>query len=142
MKKIFVLLLVLNAMDVAAQDLAFGRKMLDTLTSTYFWGRGYTNDGMKKTANFLANEFKAYGLEPMGGKKYFQEFSYPVNTFPGKMQVNINDKELVPGRDYIISPETKGMKASGELDQLDSIQFINRKEKVIIKLQDKLTWDI
>ncbi len=142
MRKILILVLLVPAFQVSAQDLAFGRKMLDTLTSTYFWGRGYTNDGMKKAADFLANEFKAYGVEPMNGKNHFQPFTYPVNTFPGKMEVSINEIELVPGRDYIVSPETKGMKASGDLEQADSIQFINRREKVIVKLQDKLTWDI
>ena len=142
MKKFFTLILVLNVIAVTAQDLAFGRKMVDTLTSPYFWGRGYTNDGMKKAADFLAGEFKAYGLEPMSGKNYFQNFSYPVNTFPGKMEVTVNGKELIPGVDFIVSPETKGVKASGSFEQLDSIQFINRKEMVVIKMQDKLTWDI
>ena len=141
MKKFFTFILVLNVIAVTAQDLAFGRKMVDTLTSPYFWGRGYTNDGMKKTADFLANEFKIYGLEPMRGKNYFQNFSYPVNTFPGKMEVSINDKDLIPGVDFIVSPETKGVKASGNFELLDSIQFINRKEMVVIKMQDKLTWD-
>lgn len=142
MKKIATLLLLLNGMMCHSQDLAFGKKMLDTLTSPYFWGRGYTNDGMKKAADFLAAEFKNYGLQPLDGKNFLQPFSYPVNTFPGKMIVHINDKELIPGKDYIVSPETKGMKASGDLDQADSVQFINRKEKVIIKMMDKLTWDI
>ena len=142
MKKFFTLILVLNVIAVTAQDSAFGRKMVDTLTSPYFWGRGYTNDGMKKAADFLAGEFKAYGLEPMSGKNYFQNFSYPVNTFPGKMEVTVNGKELIPGVDFIVSPETKGVKASGSFEQLDSIQFINRKEMVVIKMQDKLTWDI
>jgi len=142
MKKILILLVLLKGMNATAQDLAFGRKMLDTLTSEYFWGRGYTNEGMKKAAEFLSNEFKAYGLEPMSNENYLQRFSYPVNTFPGKMEVTVNDRELVPGKDYIVSPETKGMKSSGDLEQLDSIQFINRGEKVIIKMMDKLTWDI
>ncbi|MBL0356968.1 MAG: M28 family peptidase [Chitinophagaceae bacterium] len=142
MRKIIVLLFLLKGINAAAQDLAFGRKMLDTLTSEYFWGRGYTNDGMKKAAEFLSNEFKAYGLEPMNGKNYFQPFSYPVNTFPGKMEVTVNGKTLLPGRDFIVSPESKGMKAAGELEPLDSIQFINRGEKVIVKIQEKLTWDI
>ena len=142
MKRTLFLFFFSNVFIAHSQDISFGRKMLDTLTSTYFWGRGYTNDGMKKAADFLAGEFKAYGLQPMEGKNYLQPFSYPVNTFPGKMYVSINDKELVPGKDYIVGPETKGMKASGDLEQADSIQFINRKKKVIIKLQDKLTWDI
>ena len=69
MKKILAIILFLNATTASAQDIAFGRKMLDTLTSTYFWGRGYTNDGMKKAADFLAGEFKTYGLQPMEGKR-------------------------------------------------------------------------
>lgn len=142
MKKFFFLLLAAVPVKLFAQDLSFGKKMVDTLTSSYFWGRGYTNDGMKKAADFLAGEFKNYGLQPMNGKDYFQPFSYPVNTFPGKMELSVNGKELIPGKDFIVSPETKGVKASGKLEQLDSIQFINRKDMVVIKMMDKLTWDI
>lgn len=141
MRKIILLLSIVTTSTVFAQDLSFGRKMVDTLTSPYFWGRGYTNDGMKKAADFLANEFKAYGLAPMA-KNYLQPFSYPVNTFPDKMEVSINGKDLVPGKDFIVSPETRGVKATGDLDVLDTIQYINRKEMVVIKMQDKLTWEI
>lgn len=140
-KLLWVFLLGISSASIA-QDLAFGRKMVDTLTSPYFWGRGYTNDGMKKAADFLANEFKTYGVQPMDGKNYFQHFSYSVNTFPGKMEVSVNGKELIPGVDFIVAPETKGTKGSGILDKLDSIQFINRKEMVVIKMQDKLTGDV
>ena len=142
MRRLLVLLLLACSSVAFSQNISFGKKLVDTLTSPYFWGRGYTNDGMKKAADFLSNEFKNYGLEPINSKNYFQSFSYPVNTFPGKMQVNINGKDLEPGKDFIVSPETKGVKGSGDLDQLDSIQFINRKEMVIIKMQDKLTWSV
>lgn len=142
MKKLFAFIFLLNTIIANAQDIAFGRKMLDTLTSEYFWGRGYTNDGMKKAASFLAGEFKTYGLQPMDGKNFLQPFSYPVNTFPGKMYVSINGKELTPGKDYIVGAESKGIKAGGQLEQLDSVQFINRKEKFIVKLEDKLTWTV
>jgi hypothetical protein len=124
------------------QSISFAKKIVDTLTSSYFWGRGYTNDGMKKAADFLANEFKTYGLLPINSKTYYQPFIYPVNTFPGKMEVAVNGKSLLPGKDFIVAAETKGVKASGNLDQLDSIQFFNKKEKVIIKMQDKLTWEV
>ncbi len=142
MRRLLVLLLLACSSVAFSQNISFGKKIVDTLTSPYFWGRGYTNDGMKKAADFLSNEFKNYGLEPINSKNYFQSFSYPVNTFPGKMQVNINGRDLEPGKDFIVSPETKGVKGSGDLDQLDSIQFINRKEMVIIKMQDKLTWSV
>src|SRR5436190_24241508 len=105
----FSLILVL----VSAQDKSGARSIVDTLTSPYFWGRGYTNDGLKKAAAFLSNEFKSYGLQPANKGGYLQEFSYPVNTFPGKMEVSVNDIKLKPGKDFIISAESKGTKASG-----------------------------
>ena len=143
MKKIQVLLFLAGcSISGVAQQLSFGKTMVDTLTSPYFWGRGYTNDGMKKAADFLAGEFKNYGLQPLGGNSYFQNFSYPVNTFPGKMEVNINGTDLVPGKDFIISAESRGNKAAGKLEVLDSIQFINRKEMVVVKMQNKLTMEV
>jgi hypothetical protein len=142
MKRITGLLLLFLGYNSFSQDLAFGRKIVDTLTSPAFWGRGYTNDGMHKAADYLSSQFQSYGLKPLGGNDFFQLFSYPVNTFPGKMEVNINGRDLVAGKNFIVSPETKGVRGSGDLDVLDSIQFINRIEMVVIKLQDKLTWDI
>lgn len=125
-----------------SQDIAFGKKIVDTLTSLSFWGRGYTNDGMKKAADFLSAQFQAYGLKPLKGDNFLQPFSYPANTFPGKMEVTINGKDLVPGKDFIISPESKGAKAKGNLEQIDSVQFVNRQSRVILKLEDKLTWSV
>ena len=120
MKRIAWLLFLFPGYKSFSQDIAFGRKMVDTLTSPTFWGRGYTKDGMKKAADFLAAQFQSYGLKPMGGSNFLQPFSYPANTFPGNMEVSINGKELIPGKDYIISPESKGAKAKGKLEQADS----------------------
>lgn len=142
MKYITASVLVLFLCGAKAQQRSFGKSMVDTLTSPAFWGRGYTNDGMKKAADFLVHECSSYGLQPLDGKSFLQNFSYSVNTFPGKMEVNVNGTDLVPGKDFIVSAESKGNKASGKLQQLDSIQFINRKEMVIIKMQDKLTMDV
>lgn len=141
MRILLGVLLLACSSTAQAQNISFGKKMVDTLTSPYFWGRGYTNDGMKKAADFLVAEFKAYGLEAMG-KNYLQPFTYPVNTFPGKMELSVNGKELMPGKDFIVNPDAKGVKGSGDFEPLDSIQFINRKEMLIIKLQDKLTWSV
>src|SRR5512132_3311933 len=93
MKRIFFVVSLVITVTSHAQDFAFGRKMVDTLASSAFWGRGYTNGGMKKAADYLAGQFQSYGLLPMSGKNYFQEFTYPVNTFPGKMEVSVNGKE-------------------------------------------------
>ena len=116
MKLIVGLLILLFGYDSFSQDIGFARKIVDTLTSSSFWGRGYTNDGMSKAANFLAGRFQSYGLKPLKGNDFLQSFSYPVNTFPGKMEVNINGKDLVPGKDFIVSPESKGVKGKGGPD--------------------------
>jgi len=127
MKHIVVGFCLLFTVKSFTQDSLFARKIVDTLTSKTFWGRGYTNDGMHKAAAFLANEFKDFGLEPMKGKSFFQEYSFSVNTFPDKMNVIINDKELVDRKDFIVAAESKGLIGEGELEQIDSIQFIDKK---------------
>lgn len=116
--------------------------MVDTLSSPYFWGRGYTNNGMTKAAAFIEDQFKQFGIYPLKGKSYLQFFSYPVNTFPGNMFVALNGRELVPGKDYIVDAAARGIKAKGDLEQGDSVQFVNQKHRVIIKFENKLTWTV
>lgn len=142
MKHILFLFSFFSFTCIEAQDISFGKKMVDTLASPYFWGRGYTKDGMEKAADFIAAEFKNYGLKPMTGKSFYQHFSYPVNIFPGKMEVNVNGKQLVPGKDFIVDPAAKGIKKDGKLIKKDSITFINPEERFIVRLEDKLTWSV
>ena len=142
MKFKLTLLLLLTANCLLAQDSLFAHKMVDTLASPYFWGRGYTKDGAHKAALFLAGQLKAYGIKPMDGKSYQQEFAYPINTFPGKMKVAINGAELVPGKEYIVSPDSKGITATGKLEKVDSTHFVDRKNRIVLSLEDKLTWSV
>lgn len=136
MNRIFILVATFFFMAaVSAQEVSFGKKIVDTLTSPNFWGRGYTNDGMSKAADFISTAFKDYGLDPMDGKSYLQGFSYPINTFPGKMEVLINGKKLQPGKDFIVAPESKGLRSSGKLVQKDSVTFVNMEEKFIVHLE-------
>jgi len=140
MKIRFTALLLFIALTSTAQDIVFARKMLDTLTSSYFWGRGYTNNGLTKATAFLTAQFSEYGLKPMDGKAFLQEFSYPVNTYPGKMDVSINGVQLVPGKDFEVTPDSRGVTGEGKLFQKDSVQFIDPKNRIIVVLVDKLTW--
>ncbi len=133
---------LLISVSTQAQDISFNRKMVDTLASPYFWGRGYTNDGMKKAASFLADQLQSFGVKPLDGKKFMQEFSYPVNTFPGKMEVEVNGAALVPGVDFIVGPESKGTKAKGNLKKKDSTHFLDPENRLIMILEDKLTWSV
>lgn len=137
--KALIILLFITQI-AAAQDSVFARKMVDTLTSPYFWGRGYTKDGMAKASKFLIEQLKSYGVAPMDGKSFMQPFSYPVNTFPGKMEVIINGIELKPGRDFIVSPDSRGINGEGTLEQRDSREFVDKANRIVVVLEDKLTW--
>jgi len=139
--KIIALCLLACFAEIAyAQDSAFARKMVDTLSSPYFWGRGYTKEGMHKASDFLAAQLKSFGVAPMDGKNYKQPFSFPVNTFPGKMEVAINGVQLVPGQDFIVSADSRGVKGTGTLLQRDSVTFVDTVNRILITLEKKLTW--
>jgi hypothetical protein len=122
------------------QDIKEAKEIVSLLTSPEYWGRGYTNNGMSKSADFLASRFKSYGVKPISGKNFFQDFTYSINSFPGKMEVAINGKTLTPGVDFLISGDSKGVVTSGNLVQVDSVHFINQEKKIQVILQDKLTW--
>ena len=141
MKISFVILVLFASINSFAQDISYNRKIVDTLTSPYFWGRGYTKDGMKKAADFLALEFKCLRLQPLDKKDFLQKFSFSANTFPGKMEVEVNGKKLQPGTDYIVGADSHTEKAEGRLQQRDSATFVDAENKIVVKLENKLTWD-
>jgi aminopeptidase YwaD len=141
MRLIILCFLIFAFHQTTAQNISYNHKIVDTLTSPTFWGRGYTNDGMKKAAEYLSTEFKTLGLKPLGKKDYLQKFTYSANTFPGNMEVVVNDKKLIPGVDYLVSADSRGTKAKGKLEQRDSVTFIDGSDKIIITLEKKLTWE-
>ncbi|MDO3642070.1 M28 family metallopeptidase [Mucilaginibacter sp. L3T2-6] len=142
MKLKLTLFLLLFAHTIFAQDSLYARRIVDTLTSPYFWGRGYTKDGVHKAADYITGQFKTFGLKPLDGKDFMQSFAYNVNTFPGAMKVSINGAELKPGQDFIVSPESRGVKGDGRLIKKDSVTFINPENRIIVLLEDKLTWSV
>ncbi len=103
---IFTVMLTFGGMTspCVAQDLPYTYYLVNKLTSKEFAGRGYVNDGGAKAAGFIKNQFDSLGLLSFNSKKYAQPFSFPVNTFPSTMSVEIDGKKLVPGDDYIVSP--------------------------------------
>lgn len=104
-----VLCFIVLTHSVKAQDKAFAKNVIDTLCQPYFAGRGYVDDGDLKAAQFIVKKFHDAGLQTFSSAKdYIQPFNMPVNTFPGKMKVEIDGKELVPGQDYIVDPVSGG----------------------------------
>lgn len=123
-----IFLFILSAYTTKAQDLTYVKRLVDTLSSEEYHGRGYVNNGGQKAAAFLRTEFGKAGLE----KVHFQEFQHPVNTFPGVVSLSLDGNKMVPGLDYLVQP-TSGGSAKMILDlvhisskEVSSVKRFNR----------------
>ena len=90
MKLLFILIVffVFLLKIINAQDINYARKIIDELTSEKYHGRGYTFNGDKKAAKYIANQLKENNVNPLGSS-YFQAFNLNVNTFPSKIKLKI-----------------------------------------------------
>lgn len=107
---------------LSAQDIKYARKIVDTLASPSMHGRGYVNNGDRKAAIFLAEEFKKFKLK-FWDQNYFQNFGLNINTFPGKMIVSIDGKQLIPGKDFIVEGASAGKKGSFEIKNVSNADY-------------------
>ncbi|WP_129715109.1 M28 family metallopeptidase [Pedobacter sp. SYP-B3415] len=141
--RLFIFLFFLSATQAIAQDRPQTIEQVKTLSSEAFWGRGYTRDGMKKAAAYIAKNLEKSGVAPMNGPSYLQHFSYPVNTFPGAMELRLNGKSLVPGLDFLVGNESTGQRIeNASLEKKDSVTYLSAATKTIFVLQNKLTWSV
>lgn len=115
MKLVFLVIGLMTMQWVAAQDSLYTRKMLQELTSEKYNGRGYVKNGDVKAAAYLSAEFRRLGLQPGAAGKWMQPFSFPVNSFPGKMKVKLDGVLLKPGVDFIVSPGMSSLNGEYEV---------------------------
>lgn len=102
-------------------------KILDTLCSPQYHGRGYVKNGDLKTANFIAKELKKWQVKSFNSS-YFQEFKINVNTFGGKIKVEIDNKELIAGKDYLVLSKSKSVKGKFKLHWLTNDILVNNRK--------------
>lgn len=117
---LYILLLLFTANDIIAQDSTYARQVIKTLTAPNFEGRGYVKDGDLKAAKYIASEFKRIGLQSFNEGNYFQPFSFPVNKFPYDVKADIDGLELIPGKDFIVSPDCPPVMGEYDFIRLDS----------------------
>lgn len=140
----FLLALLFFSYFTNAQDSLYARKVIKTLTSEKFKGRGYVKNGVNKASDYIVKEIINFKAKPIFNSSYVQPYSHPVNTFPKKVQVKVNGKELIAGRDFIIDPECPTIKGKYVFSKKDSVNFISTdpKKEVSIKLLKKLTYSV
>jgi len=113
------LLYFFTSLGVQAQDLKYARQVVNKLASAAFKGRGYEQNGALIASGYIAAEFRKSGLSPLNQGSYFQEFQIPANTFPGKMNVRLNDQLLTPAADYLIDASSPALHGTFPLHLAD-----------------------
>lgn len=102
MKPLFLTLFIgLNLISFSQKE--YAKLILDTLCSDYYAGRGYVDNGVEKTANFLVSELKTIGVDTYKNQPYLQNYTFGVNTFPYEIAVTLGDKLLMAGQDYLLN---------------------------------------
>jgi aminopeptidase YwaD len=94
-----------------AQEVEYARKVINDLCSEEMAGRGYVKNGARKAAEYISGEFSKSELQHFGAD-YYQTFGYQAVSFPHRVELSIEDKDLIPGEDFILSPGcpiTKGV---------------------------------
>lgn len=110
MKLITLSLILFVGFSGFAQDISFARKIIDTLASPAFDGRGYVNNGDTRAAQFLSDNFRQLGLQKFG-ESFLQEYTFPMNSLNGKVEATANGIKLKAGKDFQVwaaSPDFRG----------------------------------
>ncbi|MBU2650254.1 MAG: M28 family peptidase [Bacteroidetes bacterium] len=85
-----------------SQDKPYATKVIETLASSSFHGRGYFKKGDLKAARYIRSQFRHHGLQYFG-EDYFQEFPMAINVITGKTRLWINKELLAPGTEYLVA---------------------------------------
>lgn len=109
------------------------KSTINTLCSPKMQGRGYANQGEKRAANYLADQFEKIGLLKYKGS-YFQSFNLKsVNIFPKKIQLKSKTHTFQTGKDYLVASFSNSGKGKVGILYLDSAFFENDSAQIAFK---------
>src|SRR5688572_20465007 len=120
----FILAIVAVHFSVTAQNLEYTKSVIEKLCSSELKGRGYVGNGDKLAAEFLAAEFEKSKLKKYS-KTYFQKYTTPVNSFPGKLSLKLNGAELTPGKDFLVEPGSPAASGRFSTIALNAEELLN-----------------
>ena len=131
---VFIVFFICFCKNLSAQNLQYVRTVIDTLAAPGMHGRGYVNDGDKIAAQYIAQSFKDLNLKSFNDN-YYQEFKFPINTFPDNMRLCINGINLTPGKDFVVDPSSGSLKGDFKVAVLNKELLQN--EKKFLKFKNK-----
>ncbi|MBN2610764.1 MAG: M28 family peptidase [Bacteroidales bacterium] len=120
------------------QDSVYAKKIVQLLASPNFHGRGYVDNGLEISADFIEKEIGTIGLQPFF-EGYRQQFLMPVNTFPGKVSLCLDTACLQPGTDFLADPASPGLSGSYQVIKIQKKVLKNpgKLKKKLVGAKDK-----
>lgn len=135
MRRRFILLLCVAPVWLFGQDsvsvMLKAREHLNVLAGPEMYGRGYVKSGDSLAADYIQEQFKALGARPVLDS-YLQEFSFAVNTFPYPLRVLLDERNLQPGVDYQLAPNSGSATGTYALERVDVLD-LERSVNAIMK---------
>lgn len=106
-------------MSLQAQDLAHYKQVVKELSSAKYQGRGYAYGGANKAGKYLAKEYKNAGVDEI----MLQPFTIDINTFPGKMEMSVDGRKLIPGVEFSMREYSPGVRGTYKLYYVDTNNY-------------------
>ena len=106
-------------------------RLLETLCSKDFKGRGYIENGVNLAADYLTEALQQFHTKPFG-YSYTQTYSLAVNTFPEPIICTVDGKEKKAGSDFLVDASSPGIKGRFHLthfnmkDSLECMRLMQR----------------
>ena len=117
-----------------AQSIETAKMHISNLCSPSMAGRGYVQQGVNVSAEYLANQFQTLKLRKFTSS-YFQNYSFDVNTHPYPIQCKVDGQTKKVGLDFLVDPSTASIQGKYALihfnmrDSLDKILLYKKIEK-------------
>jgi Predicted aminopeptidases len=129
MKKLIIIVLAFLIVEtfhetsLQAQDLEHYKQVVKELSSAKYQGRGYAYGGANKAGKYLKKEFTKAGVDDVT----CQPFTIDINTFPSKMEMSVDGRELTPGVDFSMREYSPGVKGTYKLYFVDTANYDAKK---------------
>ena len=108
-----------SGISLQAQDLAHYKQVIKELSSAKYQGRGYAYGGANKAGKYLAKEYKNAGVDEV----MLQPFTIDINTFPGKMEMSVDGRKLIPGVEFSMREYSPGVRGTYKLYYVDTNNY-------------------
>lgn len=125
MRYLFILFFLFNiSIGISQSNLA--REHLLILTSDSLAGRGFIQNGQEKAADFIIDKLKQFKVQAGNENRFKQEFTYPVNTFSGRVQFSVDDQNTIKiygaGKDFLFHSASAPIDINGKIQDV-SVDF-------------------